>query len=95
VSIAIRQHRRTVLATVLALATTALAAGSGTDSARASTRLRVLSYNIHHGEGVDGKLDLARIAGAINSVKPDLVALQELLGEGAAQIDSQEKRGTP
>lgn len=41
-------------------------------------RLRVLSYNIHHGEGVDGLLDLARIAKVINSVSPDIVALQEV-----------------
>lgn len=40
--------------------------------------LRVLSYNIHHGEGIDGKLDLERIAKIISSVKPDLVALQEV-----------------
>lgn len=40
--------------------------------------LRVLSYNIHHGEGMDGKLDLRRIADVINSVDPDLVALQEV-----------------
>ena len=40
--------------------------------------LRVLSYNIHHGEGVDGKLNLQRIAKVILSVKPDLVALQEV-----------------
>jgi endonuclease/exonuclease/phosphatase family metal-dependent hydrolase len=41
-------------------------------------RLRVLTYNIHHGEGVDGKLDLERIAGVIRSVEPDLVSLQEV-----------------
>ncbi|MEW4530717.1 endonuclease/exonuclease/phosphatase family protein [Maioricimonas sp. JC845] len=41
-------------------------------------RLRVLSYNIHHAEGVDGKLDLERIAGVIRAVEPDLVALQEV-----------------
>lgn len=41
-------------------------------------RLRLLTYNIHHGEGVDGKLDLERIAGVIRSVNPDLVALQEV-----------------
>lgn len=41
-------------------------------------RLRVLSYNIHHGEGIDRKLDLERIAGVIRSVKPDVVALQEV-----------------
>lgn len=41
-------------------------------------RLRVLTYNIHHGEGVDGKLDLARIANVIQAVEPDIVALQEV-----------------
>ena len=41
-------------------------------------RIRVLSYNIHHGEGVDGVLDLGRIARVIQSVSPDLVALQEV-----------------
>ena len=44
----------------------------------APLRLRVLSYNIHHGEGVDRKLDLERIARIIRSVEPDLVALQEV-----------------
>lgn len=41
-------------------------------------RLRVLSYNVHHCEGVDGKLDVERIAGVIRSVEPDIVALQEV-----------------
>jgi endonuclease/exonuclease/phosphatase family metal-dependent hydrolase len=40
--------------------------------------LRVLSYNIHHGEGVDGKLDLERIARVIRSVNPHVAALQEV-----------------
>ena len=40
--------------------------------------IRVLTYNIHHGEGVDGKFDLPRIAAVIKSASPDLVALQEV-----------------
>jgi endonuclease/exonuclease/phosphatase family metal-dependent hydrolase len=40
--------------------------------------LRVLTYNIHHGEGVDGQIDLERIAGVIRQAEPDLVALQEV-----------------
>jgi len=40
--------------------------------------LRVLTYNIHHGEGTDGRLDLSRLAGVVTSVHPDLVALQEV-----------------
>ena len=43
-----------------------------------SLRVRVLSYNIHHAEGVDRRLDLPRIADLIKSVEPDLVALQEV-----------------
>ncbi|MEJ7591136.1 MAG: endonuclease/exonuclease/phosphatase family protein [Planctomycetaceae bacterium] len=42
------------------------------------TTLRVLSYNIHHAEGIDGKLDVARIARVISDCQPDLVALQEV-----------------
>lgn len=42
------------------------------------TPLRVLSYNIHHGEGMDGRLDLERIAEIIRRSEADLVALQEV-----------------
>ncbi len=41
-------------------------------------RLRVLSYNIHHGEGTDRELDLERIANAIVQSDADIVALQEV-----------------
>lgn len=47
-------------------------------SALAQQTVRVLSYNIHHAEGLDGKIDLPRIAGVIKSVDPDVVALQEV-----------------
>ncbi len=40
--------------------------------------IRVLTYNIHHGEGVDGRYDLERIAEVIASEAPDVVALQEI-----------------
>lgn len=46
--------------------------------AQATPRLRVLTYNIHHGEGMDGKFDYERLAQVINGVKPDVVALQEV-----------------
>ena len=41
-------------------------------------RLRVLSYNIRHGVGMDGRLDLDRQARVIRRISPDLVALQEV-----------------
>lgn len=40
--------------------------------------LRVVTYNIHHGEGTDGKFDLARIAKVLLAAEPDIVALQEV-----------------
>lgn len=40
--------------------------------------LRVLTYNIHHGQGTDGKFDYVRLAKIITRVKPDIVALQEV-----------------
>jgi endonuclease/exonuclease/phosphatase family metal-dependent hydrolase len=46
--------------------------------AQPSTTLRVMSYNIHHGEGLDKKIDLERIAKLIIDAKADLVALQEV-----------------
>ena len=41
-------------------------------------KMTVLSYNIHHGAGTDGKLDLERIARIIREQQSDLVALQEV-----------------
>ena len=40
--------------------------------------LRVLCYNIHYGQGMDGKYDIPRLAAAIQTAKPDIVALQEV-----------------
>lgn len=40
--------------------------------------IKVLSYNIHYGVGMDSKKDLSRIADLINQVKPDIVGLQEI-----------------
>ncbi|MEM1070753.1 MAG: endonuclease/exonuclease/phosphatase family protein [Planctomycetota bacterium] len=41
-------------------------------------QIRILSYNIHHGAGTDGQLDLPRIAHVIRSADPDVVMLQEV-----------------
>jgi endonuclease/exonuclease/phosphatase family metal-dependent hydrolase len=40
--------------------------------------IRVLTYNIRHGEGRDRNTDLTRTADVIKSVGPDIVALQEV-----------------
>jgi len=41
-------------------------------------RVRVMSFNIHHGEGLDGRVDLERIAELIKHERIDLVGLQEV-----------------
>lgn len=40
--------------------------------------LSIAVYNIHHGEGTDGVVDLERIAGVLAPLDADLVALQEV-----------------
>ena len=40
--------------------------------------LKVMSYNIHYGLGMDGKYDLERIARIIKKENPDIVGLQEI-----------------
>lgn len=52
---------------------------NGMSHSHGQTRtLRVLAYNIYHGEGMDKKIDLPRLAKVIKSTQPDLVALQEV-----------------
>ncbi len=41
-------------------------------------QIKVLSYNIHYGVGMDSKKDLKRIADVINRLDPDIVGLQEV-----------------
>lgn len=50
----------------------------GAARAELPEEVRVVTYNIHHGEGVDRKLDLKRIANVLLAVEPHVVALQEV-----------------
>ena len=52
-------------------------AGSGS-GAGAELPYRVVSYNIRHGRGMDGEIDLQRIAGVLDRLEPDLIGLQEV-----------------
>jgi endonuclease/exonuclease/phosphatase family metal-dependent hydrolase len=62
----------------LALALVLAFPGGGITPPAAKRPVRVMTYNIHHGEGVDGKIDLNRIADIISRQKADIVALQEV-----------------
>ena len=74
--------RRQCLVGALLVAALLLVAGC----AAPSHHLRVMSYNIHHGEGTDGRFDLQRLAQIINDHQPDLVSLQEV-DRGTARAD--------
>jgi len=50
----------------------------GCAASRPPAELRVMTYNIRHGEGMDGVVDLARTAAVIAAAHPDVVALQEV-----------------
>ncbi len=60
-------------------AASTLAAQSTSAQAQGSAiTLRILCYNIHYGQGNDGKYDIPRLAKVIKQLNPDLVALQEI-----------------
>jgi endonuclease/exonuclease/phosphatase family metal-dependent hydrolase len=61
---------------LMVLPTAADATSRGSD--RPGQPVRVLTYNIHHGAGTDGVLDLERIAKVIEDSGADLVGLQEV-----------------
>lgn len=68
-----------LLCAVLLICTAVLSSSSRASTPLAAKRtLRVMSYNIHVGVGMDKKLDLQRIADVIKREKPDLVGLQEV-----------------
>ncbi|MFB9906621.1 serine hydrolase [Allokutzneria oryzae] len=74
--------RRLVLLVVAVL----LLAGT-TAVASPAAPLRVLSFNIHTGIGVDNRLDLTRVAQTIRATKADVVGLQEVDVHWSARSD--------
>jgi len=62
-------------------------------AARTDTPLRVVTYNIRHGRGMDNRVDLPRTAAVLRAQTPDIVGLQEVdqrvtRSDGVAQADS-------
>jgi len=88
--------RRFVISLVMALVFLALTGcQSGSVKPRTPGTLRVLTYNIHHGEAMDKKFDYERLAKVINDLSPDIVALQEVdIGtERASGVDQAARLG--
>ncbi len=63
---------KTILSIYLALCTLTLTAQNKTTTENNS--IRIMSYNIHAGIGMDSKLDIERLADIINNYNPDIVA---------------------
>lgn len=64
--------------------------GGGDGRGRPSRPVRVATFNIHHGTGIDGRLDLERIAAVIEAGDPDVIGLQEVdrhFGERSQFLD--------
>lgn len=71
-----KNNRRSWAALVAAAA---VAWANGVASAESMPgSLRILTWNTHHGEGMDGRLDLPRLAEVIKKADPDIVLLQEV-----------------
>jgi endonuclease/exonuclease/phosphatase family metal-dependent hydrolase len=68
-------HRVLLLSFILSLV---VGCSTTPESPSEPLRLRVLSYNIHHGRGADRVINLKRLADIIKRADPDLVALQEV-----------------
>jgi endonuclease/exonuclease/phosphatase family metal-dependent hydrolase len=50
------------------------------ESSRKTHSIRVATYNIHRGRGLDGRTRLERIAAVLATIDADVVALQEVVG---------------
>jgi endonuclease/exonuclease/phosphatase family metal-dependent hydrolase len=69
----------TLVASTLGAATVAAPATPASARAQADEReLRVATFNIRHGVGLDGALDLARIAAVVERTGAEVVGLQEV-----------------
>ena len=69
---------RPLMVTVVAAITATVVSSAPAAEVTPRPTLRVVSWNIRHGVGMDGRLDLDRTAAVLRRLEPDLVALQEV-----------------
>ncbi len=50
------------------------------DDSRQTRTVRIATYNIHRGRGLDGRTRIERIAAVLASIDADIIALQEVVG---------------
>jgi endonuclease/exonuclease/phosphatase family metal-dependent hydrolase len=71
-------YRTTTFARAVCLGAALLVGCSSGRFSVGGRALRVMTFNLNHGEGTDGKFDIDRIADVINESDADVVALQEV-----------------
>jgi endonuclease/exonuclease/phosphatase family metal-dependent hydrolase len=54
-------------------------------------RLRIVTYNVHKCRGLDGRTHPGRVASVLERLKPDMVALQEVIGAGTHRKGQEEE----
>lgn len=74
----LRKHAKQFPSDHAAVLSTLRVSKQSVDDARKPQPVRVVSYNIKHGHGMDGQVDLKRIAGVLKKLQPDFVGLQEV-----------------
>lgn len=86
-----RRRLLVVLAAGAVLATGAVLAGLAPATSAAAApparNLTVMSFNIHHGAGLDGVVDLDRVADVVRANHVDVVAMQEVDKHYSARSD--------
>jgi endonuclease/exonuclease/phosphatase family metal-dependent hydrolase len=72
-----------------------LGCGCGTRISDSGVEISIMSYNVHHCEGADLKVDYERVASVIKRENPDFVGLQELdcKAKRTAGVDQAETLG--
>ena len=73
-------NRHPIIAIGLFLSIAASAATLSNDTARSAPKaeVKIMTYNVMHCEGMDGRIDVARTAARINAESPDFACLQEI-----------------
>jgi endonuclease/exonuclease/phosphatase family metal-dependent hydrolase len=69
---------RPIAAGAASLTLAAAVALVGAPEVAAQATVRIAAYNIKHGEGMDGQVDLSRAAEVLRALDPDVVTLQEI-----------------
>ena len=70
--------RRVTLSLLLVLLAAALSGFAASSRPGPKAEIKIMTYNVMHCEGMDGRIDIARTAARIKDENPDFACLQEI-----------------